>query len=95
MKYKPAQKTNQTLLKTVDCKYGDWVWDDCSITCGEGGFQIGTRPILIEASGGGDPCDEETVDGRSCGDPCMSGNAGHLFPQVIIHNITLLSEMIF
>ena len=61
------------MLKTVDCKYGDWVWDECSISCGEGGFQIGTRPILLEASGEGHPCNETTVDGRSCGDPCTSG----------------------
>ena len=56
---------------TVDCAYGPWAFGDCSVTCGDG-IQLGTRPIVIEAAGEGDPCDEETVTARACADPTPS-----------------------
>ena len=76
-KLSPLQIIIETV--SVNCAYGPWVWDDCSVTCGDGGFQIGTRPILTEASGGGNPCDQETVMGRACGDPCIPGKQDTYF----------------
>ena len=58
------------LAKTVDCEYGEWIWNPCTVTCGTG-TQIGHRSILQQAENGGE-CDEPLVTTQDCtADPAV------------------------
>ena len=55
----------------VDCQWSEWSWSACSVTCGSGGTQTGSRYILTSPTGGGRPCGHVTRCRRDCdGPPC-------------------------
>merc|ERR1719189_349612 len=61
----------------VDCRLNDWEgWSGCSAECG-GGVRERSRTVQLEASSGGDPCEdteeEEACNIQACDNPCVSG----------------------
>ena len=54
-------------LNTVDCVYGEWVWNDCPVTCGDS-VQTGHRVILSQPIGEGAACNQSLDDSRPCSD---------------------------
>ena len=53
------------ILCIVDCKWGDWVIDECSKTCG-GGVQIDSREKIQEDLFGGKPCKGNSTRQGEC-----------------------------
>jgi len=56
--------------KKIDCSFHPWTeWSKCPVTC-DGGQQIRTRAVDVDASGGGAACEDDTEEVRSCAEEC-------------------------
>ena len=53
------------ILSIVDCKWGEWVIEQCSKSCG-GGVQIDSRENIQEQMFGGKPCDGNSTRQNEC-----------------------------
>ena len=65
--FSQSQNIFKLFLKTVDCVYGEWVWNNCPVTCGDS-VQTGHRIILSQPMGEGLACTEALDDSRPCSD---------------------------
>jgi hypothetical protein len=56
---------------TVDCQWGDWILEECSVSCG-GGQQTNNREKLTIELFGGEPCQGEATEVKECNvDECL------------------------
>ena len=60
------------LPPAVDCRWGQWEYGSCSVTCG-GGIQTGIRRVIIQAENGGTPCVGPSLDERACNQQACDG----------------------
>ena len=62
------QKCSTSVGCPTDCKWGEWEYDSCSVTCGDG-TKRGIRRVMVQASNGGKPCIGSSLNTQ----PCRSG----------------------
>ena len=53
----------------VDCEWSSWSWSACSVSCGPGGRQEGTRTVTQYSQHGGRPCGAVSRASRDCEGP--------------------------
>ena len=51
--------------KLVDCKWGPWEYNSCSVTCG-GGTKIGVRRVVTQSSKDGKKCTGPSLAEEDC-----------------------------
>lgn len=68
-----ALKETEACDRIVDCKVSDWTpWDSCDKSCG-GGQRTREREVIVNPSGGGEPCPERLMETEGCAEePCAS-----------------------
>lgn len=66
----------------VDGKWGDWgAWEQCSVTCGQGGVQMRARVVKEEANDCGRPAEGDSREFRSCGSQAKCDVGGPVVRQ--------------
>ena len=65
------------LPPAVDCRWGQWEYGSCSVTCG-GGIQTGIRRVIIQAENGGSPCVGPSLDERACNQQACDGKMSNI-----------------
>ena len=56
----------------INCRWGEWEYESCSVTCG-GGSQTGVRRPVVQAQNGGRPCTGPALEERACNEMACPG----------------------